>query len=275
MLAALENEAQLAAVLGHEVTHATHRHGLKNYRNVKNQSAFLAAFTVGTGGLGGLLGGLGFQASVSGYNQDIEREADKVGFDMMIASGYDPRESAKVFRTLLEKSKRSKIKEPFFFGSHPKLTERIASYDQLVARLPAAQRQGRLETSAYTALLPPVLVGNAQAAIRIGDFDSAKECAERCLALQPGNAAASFQLAETFRRRDGTGDAALALARYRELAGRDPDHAEAHRGIGLTAMKLGDKTAATAAFQRYLALRPAADDRAYIQIYLQQCETEN
>lgn len=275
ILARFENEAQLAAVLTHEITHATHRHGLKSYRKVKNHTAFLAAFTIGTGGLGGLLGGLGVMASVSGYSRDLEREADAVGFRTLVAHGYDPREAPKVFRLFLEESKRSKIKEPFFFGSHPKLTERIASYDQLVGTLPAVKRQGRTEVEAYAAILPRVLIGNAEAARRAGDFEFAKSCAERCLQLQPESPAASFQLAETLRRRDGEGDAALALARYRALVDAAPDHAEAHRGIGLTALKLGDKAGAAIAFERYLALLPAAGDRGYIEIYLQQCRTEN
>jgi predicted Zn-dependent protease len=275
MLARLENEAQLAAVLSHEVTHAIHRHGLKNYRNIKNQSAVLAAFTVSTGGLGALLGGVGMMASVSGYSQDLEREADAVGFKMMVECGYDPRESSKVFRTLLAESKRSKIKEPFFFGSHPKLAERIASYDQLVGALPPSQRQGRTEAAAYTEILPRVLLGNSEAASRVRDFDFAQTCAERCLLLQPDNGDARFQLAEVFRRRDGESDAATALRHYRELVSRDPNFATAYRGMGLTSMKLGDKAAAAAAFERYLLLLPAAEDRAYIQIYLDQCQTKS
>jgi predicted Zn-dependent protease len=273
MLARLENEAQLAAVLGHEITHATHRHGLKSYRNIKNQSAILAAFTVSTGGIGGLLGGVGMMASVSGYSQDLEREADRAGFRMMIASGYDPRESAKVFRILLAEAKRSKIKEPFFFGSHPKLSERITSYDQLVAALPGDQRQGRTDAEAYAAILPRVLIGNAEAALRARDFDFAQASAERCLALRPNDPEAVFQLAEVFRRRDHDGDAANALSHYRELALRSPDFAGAHRGMGLTAFKLGDKAAALSAFQRYLSLAPAADDRAHVESYIQQCQT--
>ncbi len=275
LLARLENEAQLAAILSHEITHATHRHGLLSYRQVKNQTAFLAAFTVGTGGIGGLLGGVGVLASVSGYSQDLEREADRVGFRMLVERGYDPREAPQVFRLFRAEAKRSKLKEPFFFGSHPRLSERIASYEQLVAALPPERRQGERRTDAYRAILPRVLVENAAAALRAGDFDFAKSCAELGLELQPDHLAARFQLAETLRRRDAAGDASAALAAYRALVTQDRSHAEAHRGIGLVALKLGEKTEAAAAFRRYLELRPAADDRAYIETYLRQCETDS
>lgn len=275
MLARLENEAQLATILGHELTHATNRHGLQNYRNVKNQSAFLATITVGTGGIGGLLGGLGAMASVSGYSQDLEREADQAGFRLVCAAGYDPRESPKVFRILLEESKRSKLKEPFFFASHPRLQERIASFDQLITALPPAQRTGRIDRAEYEAILPPVLLANAQAAQRAGDFDFAQTCAEHCLRLQPDNPAAAFQLAEVHRKRGKGDDQTTALRLFRELVARHPDFAEGHRGLGLSLLKSGDKPAAAQAFHRYLNLRPAAPDRAYIESFLQQCENKS
>ncbi|HUJ42822.1 MAG TPA: M48 family metalloprotease [Opitutaceae bacterium] len=272
MLARIENEAQLATVLGHELSHATNRHGLKQYRNIKNQSAFLASLTVGTSGIGTLLGGLGVIASVSGYSRELEREADVSGFQMLLAAGYDPRESPKVFRVLLDESQRSKIKEPFFFGSHPRLTERIASFEQLIAALPAARRAGRTDAEAYAAILPRVLVANAEAALRAGDYEAACTCAEHALALGPDDAGAALQFAEVFRKRGAEGDAVKALHLFRELTGRHPDLPEAQRGLGLVLFKSGDRSAAAAAFRRYLALRPAADDRAYIESFLQRCD---
>jgi predicted Zn-dependent protease len=275
MLARLENEAQVAAVLGHELSHATHRHALREYRNIKNQSAFLATLTVSTGGIGGLLGGLGVMASVSGYSQGLEREADVSGFRLMIAAGYDPRESPKVFRILLDESKRSKIKEPFFFGSHPRLAERIDSFERLVAALPPDQRRGgRSDAEAYNAILPAILIANATAALRAGDYDSARTCAERDLKLRPDDPAARLQLAEVFRKRGAKDDAANALRLFRELATQHPDYDEAQRGLGLALMKSGDKPGAAAAFHRYLTLRPAADDRAYVESFIQLCENK-
>src|SRR5512143_3696216 len=48
ILAAMENEAQLAALLGHEMTHTTHRHGVKGLRDRKNKSAVLSSITAAT-----------------------------------------------------------------------------------------------------------------------------------------------------------------------------------------------------------------------------------
>jgi len=274
LLARLDNEAQLAAVLGHELTHATHRHGLRNYRNLKNQSALFVTLTVGTGGIAGLLGMFGIDAAINGYSQDLEREADAGGFALMVAAGYDPREAPNAFRKLLEESKRSKIKQPYFFGSHPKLDDRIASYNGLIARLPTGRPPGRIGTVEFETVLLPVLDTNAEAALHAGDFDAARDSAERALKLHADDPNAAFQVAEVFRKRAEKDDLDHALTRYRDLATAHPDFAEAYRGLGLTLLKRGDKPAAAAAFHRYLALRPNADDRAYIESFLQQCQNK-
>lgn len=274
MLSRLENEAQLATVVAHELTHATHRHGLKGYRNLKNETAFLATLTVGTGGgVGGLLGAVGVLASVSGYSRDLERDADTTGFKLLTGAGYDPREAPSVFRTLLADSKRAKNKEPYFFGSHPRLQERIDSFDQLVNALPPAARAGATDSAPYEAMLPPVLAANSEAALRAGDFDFARDCAERLLKLRPGDPLGRLHLAEFHRKRNADGDAPAALRLYRELAAEHPDLPGAQRGLGLGLMKTGDKPAAATAFRRYLALQPVANDRGYIEAFLQQCET--
>lgn len=274
MLARLQNEAQLAAVLSHELTHATHRHALRGYRNVKNQTGLLASLTAGTGGAGALLGLVGAMSAISGYSKDLEREADETGFRLYVAAGYDPQESTKVFRTLLAESKRSKIKEPFFFGSHPRLEERITNFEQFVAGLPAAQQHGREGTNraeAYEAVMAPVFLRNADAALRANDHDFARESAERFLRVHPDDPRALLLIADSRRKHAGPDDAAEALRLYRQLVEKAAGLPEAHRGLGLMLFKQGDKPAAAAAFHRYLELKPDADDRSFIENYLQQC----
>jgi predicted Zn-dependent protease len=77
ILARMENEAQLATLLGHEMTHATHRHAVRQFRDLRNKTDFMAGFSVVTlpfgywGLLANLLGSLGMVASVYGYSQDM------------------------------------------------------------------------------------------------------------------------------------------------------------------------------------------------------------
>jgi len=138
MLARMENEAQLAAVLGHEMTHAVHRHTVRQFRQVQNQSAFLATLlmlSTGVGAYGDLarpLVVLGTLAAITGYSQDLETEADAEGLKWLIKADYDPKEASKIFALLQKDLDGEKVKEPFFFGTHPRLQERIEDYTKLL-----------------------------------------------------------------------------------------------------------------------------------------------
>jgi len=120
LLARLENEAQLAVVLGHEMVHVTHRHAIREFRSTQNKAAFFATMNVTFGGvpvLGGiadLVGAFGTTAAITGYARDQEREADREGLDLMVRAGYDPTEAPKAFHEMKKELDREKIKEPFF-----------------------------------------------------------------------------------------------------------------------------------------------------------------
>ncbi|HET6371958.1 MAG TPA: M48 family metalloprotease, partial [Candidatus Polarisedimenticolia bacterium] len=152
LLARMENEDQLATVLGHEMTHVENRHMLRYQRSARNKQ--IAAFAGAVAGsiilekqaadasrsghtgraaatrvLSGVMLGLGLQlgllAAVNGYGRDLEREADVGGFEKMSSVGYDLREAPKVYEALLDDHGDPSKAEAFFFGNHPRLTERI------------------------------------------------------------------------------------------------------------------------------------------------------
>jgi predicted Zn-dependent protease len=100
-----DNEAQVAAVLGHEVNHVTQRHGLLRIQRamgigiVTSAAAILIeddtarAATVAGGA------GAGFLANQR-WSRDDERESDRLGVEAMYHAGWDPREGAKFFQKL-------------------------------------------------------------------------------------------------------------------------------------------------------------------------------
>ncbi len=74
ILARMDNEAQLALLLGHEMTHTTNRHMANQVRGMKNFDVLL-------------LGNL----AAAGYSRELETEADASGFKLLVNAGYDPR----------------------------------------------------------------------------------------------------------------------------------------------------------------------------------------
>jgi predicted TPR repeat methyltransferase len=77
-----------------------------------------------------------------------------------------------------------------------------------------------------------------------------------------------FFQGETYRRRNTAGDAQKAIDAYRDAAAAGDAPVAVYRGLGITEMKAGDKTAARQAFEQYLAAAPKAGDRAIVEYYL-------
>ena len=85
LLLRVENEAQLAAVLGHEIGHYLRRHGLERLRDAETRSAWGSLLTPLTGPLGSMALSLGRFS----FSRDQEREADSIGLALMRRAGYD------------------------------------------------------------------------------------------------------------------------------------------------------------------------------------------
>jgi predicted Zn-dependent protease len=193
ILSKMDNEAQMAALLGHEMSHATHRHAVENFRSVKNMSAVLATVQVAGipfgafGDLAYLLGSVSTMAAVTGYSREMETEADMAGLKLMVDAGYDPRESPKLFEHLKKDIEEQEIKEPYFFGSHPRLQERIKNYTVFIhANYP--NTKGNVTQERFMEMISPMLLDNALLDLSMGRYNSAKRGIERFLQRQPDNA---------------------------------------------------------------------------------------
>ncbi|MCY1273612.1 Beta-barrel assembly-enhancing protease [compost metagenome] len=101
LLAYLSSEAELAAVLGHEVGHVTARHSVQQQSQSMAWSIFGQAVAIGTGvGAAGDLTNVLGTAMVRGYGRDMELEADGLGAQYLARSGYDPQAMIEVVKVL-------------------------------------------------------------------------------------------------------------------------------------------------------------------------------
>ncbi|MGI9327394.1 MAG: M48 family metalloprotease [Pseudomonadales bacterium] len=142
----LRNEAELAAVLGHEAAHAAARHGARAMeRGMLLQGAMVAAM-IGARNTDYAQTVLGAAQMAAGlltlrYGRDAEREADFYGTEFMARAGYDPYAAVSLQETfvrLSEESGRSKKQNGWLeglFASHPPSTERVANNKSIVGRL--------------------------------------------------------------------------------------------------------------------------------------------
>jgi beta-barrel assembly-enhancing protease len=305
LLSRLDNEAQLAMILGHEMTHVTHRHALSFQRDAQNKQLLygvvgaaaaigVAATTASRGEAGApaaaLIGqtantilGLGLQlaavASISGYGRDLERDADDGGMQNLVRAGYDPKEAPKVFALLRSESKDRGSLETFFFGSHPKLTERIETTRELVATRYAAAAAAPTavrDTEDFQLRMRSLVRENAYEDIRAGRFAVAQGQLDRVLAVTPRDPIAHMYYGdlhrlEAQRARDAAQKAqseGLALAAYEKAAALDLALPEPHRQLGFLYYQQKQNARARDAFRKYLALKPDASDAKRIKEYL-------
>lgn len=258
LLARMGNEAQLATVLGHEAVHFINKHSYKGRIRRKNASAFASS--------GVPFGRLIAISSIMGFSRTHEREADAKGYQRLVRSGYDARESYKVFQHLANEVKSLDVKEPYFFASHPRLVERIESFKKLSAK---SRRGGIKGTTRYNRLMRPLRLHVLKKELGLGRYKSVilvmKE--KRAKSLYP--AAAQYYLGEAYRLRDEKGDSRRAIRAFFRAEKRAPAFAPTYKALGMHYMKKRNKSKARHYFKRYLAIAPKnARGRDYVKNYL-------
>ncbi len=291
ILSRLTNKHQLATLLGHEIAHYVHRHSFREYRIEENRSdmyqaamivlALAAAGFAGTPSAAHLILDLAGSieesvvgVQVSGYSRELEREADRIAFDAMRDSGYDALESVELFEALQEEES-TRIKEPYFFGSHPALSERISTMRELLdtagfenverEREPAFDQQ-------FNEAIANVRLINVGLNLQLGRVDTARRDIERYLRAAPDCPRGLFALGEYHRRYDRDSSAKQrALAAYRAALRSDSEYGPAFREVGLIQVYDDDCSSAVANLTRYVELEPTAQDRPIIEAYIDDC----
>ena len=127
MLEVLENEAQLASVLGHEIAHITHEHIRREAaRGMWTEIALSAAGAVIDEALDNTVAeifagvglGLAGSAIINGFSRDLEDQADRVGLRYMYEAGYDPMQAPRVWHIFTQHTRDMNKVANFFYGSH-------------------------------------------------------------------------------------------------------------------------------------------------------------
>ena len=131
ILLALENEAQLAALLGHELGHVNARHTAEQMSKsvltnifIGGVATFAGAKSSGLGNLASQLGMIGAGALLASYSRDNEREADALGLDYMVRAGYNSNGFVGLMDMLRRMSKRKPDAIELMFATHPMSDER-------------------------------------------------------------------------------------------------------------------------------------------------------
>ena len=150
LLAAAENQDQLAAVLGHEVAHVTEMHSLDRvnaqvWSQIAAQTAEIGGnIFLGTGGAGSAVGALADRGLLRPFGRSQETEADIVGLGYMADAGFEPSQSIQLWINMQREAGEG---PPEFLSTHPSQETRIKDLNNELlavrARYEAARARGR------------------------------------------------------------------------------------------------------------------------------------
>jgi predicted Zn-dependent protease len=298
LLARVENEDQLATVLGHEMTHVEGRHMLRHQRAAHNREvgfavAAIAASVVvaaaegsaldhGNWGdaaaidvFGNLLVGLGLElallASVNGYGRELETEADNGGFAKMAFAGYRLNEAPKVYEALKDDHGEQKKVEAFFFGNHPRLSERVENSKSYAKAHTAAEATDRkdIDPDLFMRRIRPVVRDDARLNILMGRLNIAATELEKARAWMPDDPLTHvyigyLKLAQADAEKDEKAQHRLraeAGDALREAVKLGPKLPIAHRELGHYLYEQQDWKGACRELRRYTELAADSEER--------------
>src|SRR5262245_4495787 len=141
VLHAAANESQVAGVLAHEIAHIAQRHAADQMTKAvlaRWSLSMLGAMLGNSGGAGAaqVAGALVTNGVFLKFSRDDERDADRVGLQIMTKAGWDPRGMIELFDVLRREANRNPGAVEQFFSTHPSPEDRIA-------QLRAATTRGR------------------------------------------------------------------------------------------------------------------------------------
>jgi beta-barrel assembly-enhancing protease len=157
------NESELAGVMGHEIAHVLQRHqarGADEQRKNAPLQLLALAGAIAAARSNSASSGQATEALVVGsaalsaqqqldYTRDFEREADRLGIQIMARAGFDPQGMPGFFDRLLKANRHNDGKAPGYLRTHPLTTERIAEMQDRVAAMGADGKRSVPDTIEY------------------------------------------------------------------------------------------------------------------------------
>jgi len=273
------SEAELAFVIGHEVGHYAENHSLERWNTTKG---WLTAAMIVTAGVG--VAGAYYQVDVSGlgdlvyltamssifsYGRGQEAQSDEIGFKRTVAAGYAPSAPARIWRSLQAETRASTFPSVrrreaanSVFRTHPLTEARIDALDALNAGLPQDGEEGR---DRLRAAIRPHLAGWLDDEIERRDFGGVLLIIDRLETGGEDLGVLEFARGEVYRQRRDDGDVLLAHEAYEKSSAYPDAPPVVWRELGDLEVKLGNPSAARAAYEKYLAAIPSADDRWIVE----------
>lgn len=297
LLARLENEAQLAHVLGHEIAHVLQAHSVKSLRSKKNRmvSSHIADLML----FGTSIAYQPFVASMAHHSRAQELEADRLALQYLSQQGYRLQDSAHLF-AIIQQVKAPESVQGSIYSSHPSNIARArATRNYLAYSDIELNTDGKVRQQHYRSIRNEVIIEQLRLSLQARHYQLSLDTiaqalptsttplalwyyrgeAYRLMATRPKAAAQEYawihgktlspSLVQRFYGRRPQ-HYASALQAYQTVLDKQPDYALAHRGLGLVYYYRNEADAARQALGYYLAQGRDIQDAPYIKYLLHQ-----
>lgn len=285
LLVRMDNEAQFAAILAHEISHFLQRHTYQEMLKEGRSSLFgkglgllaTAAVAKKTGtvdtGIMDATGDLWTNLATSGYSKKNEYVADEEGLELMAKAGLSRDEAIPAFEALAENSAYGAGDPRKMWSSHPRLDDRLKNLQKDIKKEKRSKGYVAGEVPdplVYYRGIAPALIINARLDIDEQQFGRARESLEKYLMVKPDDAEAHYLVGETYRRQSPRGpDFSQSWLAYEAALERDSSYADAYKELGMTYRQQHRNAEAKQAFEQYLELAADAPDAGIIRGYME------
>jgi predicted Zn-dependent protease len=271
LLIKLDSEAELAAVLGHEIVHSDAAHGARSQsKGMLTQAGAVVSMVI----LGStiqsqaarevamMVPALGAQLMTQKYGRDAEREADEYGMLYMSEAGYNPQGAVELQETFV---KLSQGRDPDWasglFASHPPSMERVDNNRKTAEELPRGGAVGReqyRQKIAYLKRVQPAYdaYDEAKKALTDGKMERAGEKLNLALAIEPRESLFHDLQGDIHALNEKP---ERALASYRKAVHANPGFFYGYLRSGQMQYKLDEPEAARSNLDKSLELMPTAE----------------
>lgn len=266
ILADLDDEAQLAALLGHELGHVNARHAAQRQgQNLVAQAALaglnVAAQNSDWGGLMSMGGQIGASALLAGYSREHEREADALGQEYLVKAGYPATGMVRLHQLLVSEEKSAPSLLQTMFSTHPMSRERMqaaqaeADSRYRISNSLDARRERFMDSTASLRRIRPTIDAckNGETAMAAKQYAKAQTEFQNALRRTPRDYASNLRMAQCLQAQGQTAKAVNYADNAREIY---PQEAQAYKLAGVLALQQRDAGRAFQNLDRFDRLLP-------------------
>ena len=266
ILADLDDEAQLAALLGHELGHVNARHAAQRQgQNMVAQAAIaglnVAAQNSDWGGLMSMGGQIGASALLAGYSREHECEADALGQEYLVKAGYPATGMVRLHQLLVSEEKAAPSLLQTMFATHPMSSERMqaaqaaADSRYRISNSLDARRERFMDSTASLRRIRPTIDAckNGETAMAARQYAKAQTEFQTALAKTPRDYASNLRMAQCLQAQGQTAKAVSYADSAREIY---PQEAQAYKLAGVLALQQRDAGRAYQNLDRFDRLLP-------------------